>query len=196
MQYDAIVIGSSAGGLKALKTLLTMLEENFSIPIIIIQHTSPSSDNYITKYLNDLCQLEVKEADEKEVIKGGYVYFSPPNFHLLIEEDFTFSLSIEERVNYARPSIDVLFETAAYTYKEKLIGIVLTGANNDGAKGLHKIKELGGMTIVQDPKTAEVDSMPINAIKATKVDHILTLNAIGELLISINNQMLKKTLIL
>ncbi len=186
MKYKAIVIGSSAGGLTALRTLLTMLDKEFKIPIIIVQHTSPSSDNYITTYLNDQCELEVKEADEKETIKNGYVYFAPPNFHLLVEENLTLSLSIDERVNYARPSVDVLFDTAADTYREKLIGIVLTGANNDGSKGLNKIKEYGGLTIVQDPKTAEVDSMPLAAIKATKVDHILSLRKIGELLISLN----------
>jgi len=186
MQYKAIVIGSSAGGLNALRTLLTMLDADFKIPIIIVQHTSPSSDNYITTYLNDLCKLKVKEADEKEQITSGYIYFAPPNFHLLVEEKFFLSLSIEERVNFARPSIDVLFETAAFTYKEKLIGIVLTGANHDGAMGLRKIKEFGGLTIVQDPKTAEVNSMPLSAIKATKIDHILPLEGIGELLISIN----------
>lgn len=188
MNFKAIVIGSSAGGLKALKTILTKLGSDFKIPIIIVQHTSPSSDNYITTYLNDLCKLTVKEADEKEKIKEGYVYFAPPNFHLLIENDQTFSLSIEERVNYARPSVDVLFDTAADVFNDKLIGIILTGANNDGARGLSRIKQFGGLAIVQNPKEAEVDSMPTNAISMTKVDHILGLKQIANLLISINSK--------
>ncbi len=186
MIYKAIVIGSSAGGLNALRTLLTMLESNFKIPIIIVQHTSPNSDNYITTYLNNLCNLNVKEADEKERITPGNIYFAPPNFHLLVEENFTFSLSIDERVNFARPSIDVLFDTASYTYKKQLIGIILTGANHDGAMGLKKIKQAGGLTIVQDPKTAESKNMPLSAIQATNVDHILSLNDIGHLLNALN----------
>ncbi len=188
MNYKAIVIGSSAGGLNALRTILTMLGSDFKIPIIIVQHTSPSSDNYITKYLNELCSLTVKEADEKEIIKHRHVYFAPPNFHLLIEENQTFSLSIDERVNFARPSIDVLFDTATYTYGKQLIGIILTGANHDGAQGMKKIKQAGGLCIVQDPKSAEVDSMPLSAIHAAKVDHILSLSEIANLLISIDKK--------
>jgi two-component system, chemotaxis family, protein-glutamate methylesterase/glutaminase len=186
MKYKAIVIGSSAGGLNALRTILTMLGSDFKIPIIIVQHTSPSSDNYITTYLDELCGLRVKEADEKEIIVNGHVYFAPPNFHLLVEENGTFSLSIDERINFARPSIDVLFDTATYTFQDQLIGIILTGANHDGAKGLKKIKQAGGLCIVQDPKTAEVDSMPLSAIQATKVDHILPLAEIAKLLISLD----------
>ena len=159
MKYKAIVIGSSAGGLNALRTILTMLDADFNLPIIIVQHISPHSDNYITQYLDKLCNIKVKEADEKEVIKGGTVYFAPPNFHLMVEENFTLSLSTDDRVNYARPSIDVLFETASFAYGNKLIGIILTGANYDGAKGLNFIKKNGGLAIVQDPKTAEVDGL-------------------------------------
>ena len=186
MNYKAIVIGSSAGGLNALRTILTMLGPDFKIPIIIVQHTSPSSDNYITTYLDELCNLTVKEADEKEVIVNGHVYFAPPNFHLLVEENKTFSLSIDERVNFARPSIDVLFDTATYSFKDQLIGIILTGANHDGALGMKKIKQAGGLCIVQDPNTAEVDSMPLSAIHTAKVDHILSLTEIANLLISID----------
>lgn len=183
MKAKAIVIGSSAGGLHALKTIFSFLESDFSTPIIVVQHISPHSDNYITTHLNQICKIKVKEANEKESIENGTIYFSPPNFHLLIEENFTFSLTTEDRVNFARPSIDVLFETAAYAYRESLIGIVLTGANNDGATGLKKIKKLRGLTIVQDPKTAEVETMPSCAIKESKVDYILSLEEIAQLLI-------------
>lgn len=180
MNYKAIVIGSSAGGLSALKELLVPLKKDFRIPIIIVQHISPQSDNYITTYLNNLCQLNVKEADQKEIIKKGNVYFATPNFHLLVEENFSLSLTTEKRLNYARPSIDILFQTASYAYKNKLIGIILTGANNDGSEGLKMIKKHGGLTFVQDPETAEVNSMPLNAIKSSKVDFILNLKEISQ----------------
>ena len=188
MKPKAIVIGSSAGGLQALKTIFSLLESDFSIPIIVVQHISPHSDNYITTYLNRICNIKVKEANEKELIEDGTIYFAPPNFHLLIEDNFTFSLSTEERVNFARPSIDVLFETAAFAYGKNLAGIILTGANNDGAAGLNTIKKYGGLTIVQDPKTAEVDTMPSSAIKISKVDYILSLGGIGKLLTKLNNE--------
>jgi len=188
MKPKAIVVGSSAGGLQALKTIFSCLGSDFSIPIIVVQHISPHSDNYITTYLNRICQVKVKEANEKETIEGGTIYFSPPNFHLLIEENYTFSLSTEDRVNFARPSIDILFETAALAYGKNLVGIVLTGANNDGATGLRIIKKYGGTTIVQDPKTAEVDTMPSSAIKESKVDYILTLEDIAKLLIKMDKK--------
>ncbi|MCX6242696.1 MAG: chemotaxis protein CheB [Bacteroidetes bacterium] len=181
-KYKVIVIGSSAGGLNALKTLLRNLDKGFRIPVIIVQHISPDSENYLIHILNDLNRLKVKEADEKEHLQPGYAYVAPPNYHLLIEPDQTFTLTIDERVNYARPSIDVLFETAAEVFREHLIGIILTGANNDGSHGLKRIKELGGMAIVQDPETAEVDSMPKAAVAACAVDHVLSLEEISAFL--------------
>jgi len=117
------VIGSSAGGLNALKVLFRGLHERFNIPLIIVQHISPDSENYLIQILNDIRTLQVKEADEKEQPMPGIAYLAPPNYHLLIEPDRTFTLTIDERVNYARPSIDVLFETAAEAYKDKLIVI-------------------------------------------------------------------------
>lgn len=183
MKPKAIVIGSSAGGLNALKTIFSALNDTFSIPIIVVQHISPHSDNYITTYLNKICKIRVKEAEEKESIDSGTIYFASPNFHILIEEDLTFSLSTEERVNFARPSIDVLFETAVYAYGSGLVGIILTGANNDGTQGIKLINQYNGITIVQNPKTAEVKTMPTCAIAATKVDYILSLKEIGKLLV-------------
>ncbi|MCF8230105.1 MAG: chemotaxis protein CheB [Bacteroidales bacterium] len=180
--FEAVVIGASAGGLNAFKTFLPKLEKNFSLPLMLVQHISPQSDNYMTTHLDKLCKIKVKEAEEKETIKKGTAYFSPPNFHMLIEEDKSISFSVENKVNYARPSIDVLFETASYAYKNKLIGIILTGANNDGAAGLKKIQELGGFTIVQDPEEAEVDTMPLSAIKIMKPDKILKLKEIADFL--------------
>ncbi len=181
-KYNAVVIGSSAGGLNALRTLLRNINKDFGMPVIIVQHISPDSENYLIHILNDLKRLKVKEADEKEKPLPGYAYVAPPNYHLLIESDQTFTFTVDERVNYARPSIDVLFETAAEVYREHLIGIILTGANSDGSLGLKRIKELGGLVIVQDPETAEADSMPRAAIHACTVDHVLGLEEISAFL--------------
>lgn len=171
-----------------MKIILTTLNEGFKIPIMIVQHISPHSDNYITHHLNKLSRITVKEADEKEKITGGIAYFAPPNFHLLIEDNHTISLSVEDKVCYARPSIDVLFETAAFAYGASLIGIILTGANNDGSHGLLTIKEFGGTTIVQDPDTAEVSTMPLSAINTVNPDHVLTLEEIADFLNNINRK--------
>ena len=187
-----MVIGSSAGGLNALKTIFKSLDRSFRIPFIIVQHISPDSENYLIQILNDLNRLNVKEADEKEVPRRGMAYLAPPNYHLLVEPDRSFTLTVDERVNYARPSIDVLFETAAEAYRDALIGIVLTGANNDGSKGLKKIKEFGGVTIVQDPDNAEVDSMPRAAIHTAQVDHILTLEEIAAFLNELENPLIQQ----
>jgi len=181
-KYKLVVIGSSAGGLSALEKLLTPLPAGFSMPVVAVQHVSPHSENYMTTYLNEKCNLTVKEADEKELLKAGVVYIAPPNFHVLIEEDHTISLSVEEKVNFSRPSIDVLFETAADVFRNKVIGIVLTGGNQDGALGLKAIKDHGGLTIVQSPDEAHVDIMPNIAIKTTKPDYVLALDDISKLL--------------
>lgn len=184
--YEAVVLGVSAGGIEALSTILPILSQDFALPVIIVQHLHPHSDNFLTIHLNSQCQIPVKEADEKEAITAGMIYIAPPNYHLLIEDNRTFSLSTSAKVNYARPSIDVLFETAAEVYRERLIGIVLTGANNDGSQGLKKIKEFGGLVIVQEPSTAETASMPEAALKITDVDYVLSLQEIGQLLNTIH----------
>lgn len=191
MYYKAIVIGTSSGGMNALKLLFSALPVDFSIPIIIVQHISPHSDNQWIKLLNNNSKLYLKEADEKEKIENGKVYIAPPNYHLMIERNKTFSLTIDERVNYSRPSIDVLFESAAEAYKNKLIGVILTGSNNDGTKGIKRIKEFGGLTIAQDPATAESSYMPASAIAAIQPDYILSLEDITELLIKLDKRMLK-----
>lgn len=187
-RYDAVVIGASAGGLNALKTIFLGLDRTFNLPVIIVQHISPDSDNYLIHILNDLKIISVKEADEKEAPRAGMAYIAPPNYHLLIESDHLFTLTVDERVNYARPSIDVLFETAAEAWRDRLIGIILTGANSDGSKGLKRIKELGGLVIVQDPDTAEADSMPRAAILSTAVDYVLPLDEIAPMLNELYHQ--------
>jgi two-component system chemotaxis response regulator CheB len=185
MKYEAIVVGVSSGGMNALKFIFSALPADFSLPIIIVQHISAYSDNGWIKILNKKSNLTIKEADEKEKIETGKVYIAAANYHLLIENDKTFSLTIDEHVNFARPSVDVLFESAADAYKEKLIGVVLTGSNNDGTKGIKRIKELGGMAIIQDPETAESSIMPASAIAAIQPDYILSLEKIVQLLIKI-----------
>ena len=188
MQYEAIVIGVSSGGMNAMKIIFSQLPNEFGIPIIIVQHIGSHSENMWIKLLNERSNIELIEAEEKEKIERGKVYIAPANYHLLIERDKTFTLTIDERVNYARPSIDVLFETAAEAYQNKLIGVVLTGSNNDGTKGLQRIKECGGLTIVQDPDTAESYYMPASAIASFLPDHILPLEEIVKLLIEIDIQ--------
>ena len=186
MHYEAIVIGVSAGGMNAMKILFSLLPEDFRIPIVIVQHISPRSDNQWIKFLNNQSNLNIKEADEKEKIEPGNVYIAPSNYHLLVEKNKTFSLTIDERVNFARPAIDVLFESAAEAYKNKLIGVILTGSNNDGTKGIKRIKDCGGLAIIQDPETAESAYMPASAIAAVQADYILPLDGIINLLIEIS----------
>ncbi len=181
-RLEAIAIGVSAGGLEALLAIIPRLPQNYSLSVFVVQHMGEGSDRFLSDYLNEKSEIRVKEAEDKETIEKGRVYIAPSGYHLLIEEDKTFGLSVDPRINYARPSIDVLFESAAEAYFESLIGVVLTGASSDGTKGLKKIKELGGLTLVQDPSTAKADVMPRSAIAATHVDHVLPLKEIGEFL--------------
>ncbi len=181
--YRAAVIGVSSGGLEALAVILAQLPASFPIPVLVVQHLQPDSDAFLAEYLNGCSPVAVKMADEKEALRPGWVYLAPPNYHLLVEEDETLSLSVEERVNYARPSIDVLFESAADAYGPELIGIILTGGSRDGSQGLKRIKERGGLTVVQDPATAQAKVMPEEALAVTKVDHVLALEEIGPFLV-------------
>ena len=182
MAYNAIVIGASSGGLNALQQVLAPLPANFPLPILIVQHRFPAADDLLTIALNESCRLKVKEADEKDYIETGHVYVAPANYHMLVERDRTISLSADVKVCYSRPSIDVLFESAADVYLSYLIGVILTGANHDGTVGLKKIKQNGGLTVAQDPATAEADMMPLSAIEANIVDQVLSLNEIASLL--------------
>ena len=157
-EFKAVVIGVSAGGLKALPVILGGLPAYFPLPVVIVQHRMASSDNYIIRYLGDRCSLTVKEAEEKEKMSAGNVYLAPAGYHLLIEKNTTFSLSLDDLVSFSRPSIDVLFESAAAAFGPKLIGVILTGANTDGKAGIHCIKSCGGMTIAQDPENNHLRS--------------------------------------
>ena len=185
MEYKAVVVGASAGGLNALQKVLAPLPADFTLPIFVVQHRLPAPDDFLTLALDRTCQLVVKEADEKEPVKPGYVYLAPANYHLLIERNQTLSLSVDAKVCYSRPSIDVLFETAADVYRSGLIGIILTGASNDGTAGLQKIKEKGGMTIAQDPDSAEHRLMPFSAIREGIVKHVFSLTETASFLTQI-----------
>jgi len=168
-----------------LREVLPALAPDFPMPVLIVQHMSRLSEGILSRLLDEVSQVRVKEAEDKESAVPGVVYIAPANYHLLVEEDGSLALSLEERVNFARPAVDVLFEAAADVYGPRLIGVVLTGANDDGSRGLKKIKERGGLTIVQDPATAEADAMPRAAIAASRVDYILPLAEIGPLLNSL-----------
>jgi two-component system chemotaxis response regulator CheB len=183
--YKAIVIGTSYGGLEALKTLLPKLRSGFPVPVIIVLHIGDHNNETFVNYMNSLCELEVKEADSHEKIKAGFAYFAPPNYHLLVESDFTFSLTTDEKHNFSRPSIDILFESAAWVYCQTLIGVVLTGANSDGANGLKMIKDFGGATIVENPCSAISPAMPRSALKTAKPDFQLPLEIIADKLIEL-----------
>lgn len=173
--FRIVVIGVSTGGVKALRLLLGDLPADFPLPILIVQHISPESGDGMAHLLDEQCAICVKEADAGEEIRPGTVYLAPPDYHLLVESGGIMMLSVDPPVCYARPSVDVLFESAADIFGSDVIGVILTGANHDGSQGLKAIQRLGGMSIVQDPLDAEAGEMPKAAIAATRVEHILPL---------------------
>ena len=157
--YDVAVVGTSWGGLAALRTLVAGLPETFQMAIVLVQHRHKDSDHLLRALLQERCALEVCEVEDKMPIEHGRIYVAPPDYHTLVEPGH-FSLSTEAPVRYSRPSIDVTFASAADSYAHRTVGIVLTGANADGSEGLSRISERGGMAIVQDPATAESRVMP------------------------------------
>jgi len=181
--YQAVAIGCSAGGLDALSIVLPSLPAAFPVPLVIVQHINPRAMSHLHTILKSKCAIDVREADERIEPQPGVAYLAPPNYHLLMELDGTFSLSVDDRVNYSRPAIDVTFETAAELYRSGLIGVVMTGASADGSRGLARIKLLGGYTIVQDPKEAQSVTMPQSAINAAEPHAVLPLRDIGPMLI-------------
>jgi two-component system chemotaxis response regulator CheB len=181
MDAELVVIGTSLGGLSALEVLLGGLDPELKLAIAVVQHRSADSGETLIELLRSYCLLPVDEAEDKQPIERGHVYIAPPSYHLLVDDAF-FGLSTDARVCHARPSIDVLFESAAVSYGERLIGVVLTGASRDGAEGARQIKARGGLVVVQDPETAEVAVMPAAALAATTPDHILKLEDIAPFL--------------
>jgi two-component system chemotaxis response regulator CheB len=186
--YDLVCIGASWGGLKAVGRVLADLPDDIDLPVVVVQHRHPDSqEGALAELLNTQISRPVLDAEDKMQIEARHVYIAPPNYHLLVERG-SFALSVDERIQFARPSIDVLFETAADAYGRGVIGIILTGANEDGALGLARIKEAGGVAVIQDPLRAARRTMPDAAIAATAADAILPLEAIGKFIYGLSVQ--------
>jgi two-component system, chemotaxis family, protein-glutamate methylesterase/glutaminase len=181
-RIEAVVIGASAGGFEALLAVLKELPASYPMPLVAVLHLPEHHESRLAELFGYRLSLQVREARDKESLAPGTLYFAPPGYHLSIETDFSFSLSCEDRVSFARPSIDVLFASAADAYGESLAGILLTGANYDGAAGLAGMQVAGALTIVQDPATAEVATMPEAALRRMTPDLILSLAEINALL--------------
>jgi two-component system chemotaxis response regulator CheB len=179
---EAVVIGASAGALEALSLILPGLPAEFSLPVMIVVHIPPDRKSVLAELFAAKCRVKVLEAEDKEPITSGTIYFAPPDYHLLVEADKTLALSSDEPVLFSRPSIDVLFESAADAYGPSLIAIILTGANQDGAKGLSAVVEAGGRAVVQIPEAAFASAMPEAAIALCPGAHIMSLDAIATFL--------------
>lgn len=186
-KIDAIVIGASAGGIRALLKILSPLPVTYQRPIVVVLHLPHERESKLIDVFQYHCALPVREAQDKEQIKAGTLYFAGTGYHLSIERDHSFSLSCEEPVSYARPSIDVLMQSAADAYGPRLAGFLLTGANHDGAEGMACIKAAGGLSVVQDPNEAEISAMPQAAIKRCEPDMILSLYDIHALLVDLES---------
>jgi two-component system, chemotaxis family, protein-glutamate methylesterase/glutaminase len=181
-----VVVGTSSGGLKAIQFLLSQLPEGFQAPMVIVQHRRKDSDSGLCRFLAEHCKLPLAEPEDKESVSGGHVYLAPHDYHLLVENE-SFALSVDPPVAFARPSIDLLFESAAEAYGDRVIGMILTGSNKDGARGLAKIKSRGGLAMVEDPNLASCPEMPRAALNACKVDWVLPLEKMVPLLEQLTN---------
>lgn len=178
-RIDAVVVGSSAGGVDALTALLPMLPAGFPAAVLVVQHLPRDRPSMLVDILSSRCALPVGEAEDKQPIEGGTITIAPPDYHLLVEAGPALALSADEPVNFSRPSIDVLFESAADVYGERLLGLVLTGASRDGTAGLRAVHRAGGVAAVQRPDTAEVRLMVESALEATPSATALPLDALG-----------------
>lgn len=183
-KYKAVVIGSSAGGLAVLTSLLEKLPTDYPLPVMIVQHRSKDHNELLESVLQERCQIKIKQADDKEDILKGHVYLAPPDYHLLVNSDQTFSLSVDEPVQFSRPSISVLFESAAEVYRDQLVGIILTGTSSDGSGGMRSIKQMGGTTIAQDPAEASYSYMPAASIETGSIDEIWRIEKIKHFLLN------------
>src|SRR6476620_4649643 len=185
-KYELLIIGGSAGVLEVLLEVLPQLRTDLDYAVVLVMHRR-GGDSLLTGLLSDKAKLAVKEAEEKEANRPGVIYIAPADYHLLVEKDKTFSLDYSEKIHYSRPAIDASFETAAEAYGPLLAGILLSGANADGAEGLLQIKQAGGLTIVQDPDEASVSYMPQQAIEKGAADKILNTSQIIGLLNELNH---------
>ncbi|MEO8853964.1 MAG: chemotaxis protein CheB [Ginsengibacter sp.] len=173
---DALVIGGSAGSLDVLLKVLPEIDLSINFPIIIVLHRKPGTDSLLTDLLKSRTKLTVKEVEEKESINDSTIYIAPSDYHLLIEKNHTFSLDNSEKVNYSRPAIDVVFQSAAEIYQEKLVCFLLSGSNDDGVMGLKVVKLSGGIAVIQNPKSAAVPYMPAQAELNVEIDEVLEIN--------------------
>ncbi len=184
--YDAIVMGASAGGFKAFTAILAALPSDFALPVLMVQHLHREDEGGFARHLAGMSKLPVVEPCDKEQITPGRVYVAPADYHMLVERDGSISLSTEAKVNWSRPSIDVLFESAAEVWGERVMAIILSGASNDGAAGIRAIKSSGGLTIAQNPATAEQPLMPQAAMETGSVDEVLTIEEIIQRITMLN----------
>ncbi len=185
LRFDAVVIGASAGGVDVLGRILSALPATFPLPIAVVLHVAADRPSLLREVFAPKCRLAVREAEDKDSFVGGGVYFAPPDYHLLMEAPDLLALSIEPPCNFSRPSIDILFESAAYCLHKRVLGILLTGASSDGAKGLRAIAKAGGFTVVQDPEEAYAPQMPRSAIDLHAPSAVLTCSGIIALLCAI-----------
>lgn len=185
MTYAVVGIGTSWGGLAAMTKLLGGLPGDFSLPVVVVQHRGKDSDRLLSELLQDATDMKVCEVEDKDPLEPGTVHIAPANYHVLIDAGYL-SLTVEEPVRFSRPSIDVMFSSAADMYGPRAVGVVLTGANEDGARGLSHVVKRGGRALVQDPKTAEIPIMPVAAIKAVPSAEILPLDALAPRLIELS----------
>ena len=183
--YEVLLIGGSAGSLDVLLQLLPVLREDLGLAVIIILHRK-SGESLLTQILSEKSSWPVKEAEEKDPVEHGNIYLAPPDYHLLLETDKTFSLDVSEKIHYSRPSIDISFETAAAAFGASAVAVLLSGANADGAAGLKEIKLAGGLTIVQDPTEATVPYMPQQAIDTMEVDYIASTREMADIINRLN----------
>jgi two-component system, chemotaxis family, protein-glutamate methylesterase/glutaminase len=184
MPFEIVAVGTSLGGFEALKTILGKLPTDFPAAVAVVQHRSGEDSEGLIRLLTPHIALPIVEVEDKDEIRGGNVYVCPANYHLVAERGY-FALSADAPVMYARPSIDVLFESAAESFRERALGVLLTGMSKDGTAGLAKIKECGGFAVVQDPATAEGPTMPESAIAAVAVDKVLPLAEIAPFLVEL-----------
>jgi two-component system chemotaxis response regulator CheB len=176
---EAVVIGASAGAVEALSIILPALPRRYGLPVMVVVHMPPDRKSLLAELFQEKCDIRVVEAEDKEPLSGGAVYFAPPDYHLLVEADKSLSLSNEEPVLFSRPSVDVLFESAADAYGPNLIAVILTGANQDGAKGMKAVVDAGGMAIIQRPDEAYAAAMPEAAMTLCPTARVLPLKEIA-----------------
>lgn len=193
MKPELIAVGASAGGVQAFEKILSGLKPDFEVPLVFLIHLPAQSRIDFQTVFARVISRRVHEVEDKMPIEREHIYFAPPAYHTQIEKEGYFSLSMDSPVQYSRPSIDVLFESMAVAFGEKSVGVLLTGANEDGARGLRHIQESGGLTIVQDPETAEMPTMPTAALRMMEPTYVAPLSEIVQILNRFSSSQRKET---